>query len=166
MAALLLLSGLMIAQAPLVSVESLSETVVDSLVAHIPTGRPLALDVMGESSMHGLLWELTDALIARGDTVLVDVAPGAMLAQVRHSTQRETTGGNSLLARTLREITTHQIGLRVIDADTGAVTSVYDFELRTEKPLRDELQTMRWYDPVAMSLVLGGMIYLFYYGSE
>ncbi len=164
--ALCLMTGILAAQAPLVPADSLAQRAAICLVAEIPADRNIALDVQTGEMWEELRFEMTRLLLGRDETLLAEPASGTLVAQVTRQTSARQLGSNSLFSRTLREETTHRFRLRLIEKDSGTVIGVAACELRTSCPLTNELQTMRWYDPVLISAILGGLIYLFYYGSE
>ena len=156
----------LLAQATPVPADSLVQHAVECLLEQVPAGQDVALDVQAAEWTGQLQQFLTQGLLGRGQTVRTEPAPGMLLVQVRYDRTSQQKGSNSLLGRTLREETTHRFRLQVVDAGSQSVQSVACCELMTTQKLTDELQTMRWYDPVLISAILGGLIYLFYYGSE
>ncbi|GEM_PF-3101233 len=161
----LCMAALAMAQAPLVPADSLADRAAELLAQAVPASGALYLDVQTGPLTDALDGRLTELLLQRGQTLLTAPDGNCLIVQVRSSETVSQHGANTLFSRTLRQETAYRFSLRLVRNETIAQAGSY--ELRTQVPLvSGELVTMRWYDPFLASTVLGGLIYLFYYGSD
>lgn len=155
---LLMGSTLMASETPIVDTADIPALAADSLSADLPEQGRVSLMVL--SSDFGLLLEqqIGAILLQRGVEIVPD---GETHLNVQHTKSADFLEQPGLLGTRKIPVLRHDINLRV--TQQGKVTAYRYVSFFTES---GSAYTSSWFDPVLVSIIIGGLIYLFYYGSD
>jgi hypothetical protein len=139
-----------------------ADSVAAIATAMLPAGQPVYLEVTSDEWSTLLSDRLKTRILAGGLRLLNRESADGVILQLDCST--ESVKRKSLLDLSGDHVR-HRFSIQVTDSATGQILSwkTHDWVESTDDARSDHL---RWYDPILVSAVIGGLVYLFYFGAK
>ena len=108
-------------------------------------------------------WILKDELLKKQFTILEGMQENSQILKIDYQTERNVRKVKKFIFRRKQFVQIHRFSLQT----TGQDGRINDFRtLEFEVIDLEAKKGMNWYDPIMISTVIGGLIYLFYYGNN
>jgi len=124
----------------------------------------LSLQVSADNLTEDIVWLLKKELLLKKVRVTESSGNNTIKANIQYKLERnKTKSGKFIFRKTVRE-KIHKFSLELTDSE-GTLLAIETFTYVTIDKERGETES-RWYDPILITAITGGLIYLFYYGSN
>jgi hypothetical protein len=131
-------------------------------MAQLPADRSVFLEINAEDWTPVLTDRLKTRLLAGGYLLLTRDASDGVTLSVGCSSEAVPRKGPLDVSRSRLH---HRFTLQVTDNATGQILS-YQTRDYIEIVSDNDSDHLRWYDPVLVTAVVGGLVYLFYFGAK
>ncbi|MCD4651832.1 MAG: hypothetical protein K8S56_08620 [Candidatus Cloacimonetes bacterium] len=145
--------------------EDIPQEVFQQLSGFIPADKPVFLQVDAGEFTAPLRIRLKEYLIRQQYIVVSTPNENSATCEISYNSVSQVKGSRGLLtdSRYLRNKHTFNLEIRFHQQ----ITAFHSLKLYTRNPVNAEGEfRMHWYDPVVILTVIGGLIYLFYYGGN
>ncbi len=130
---------------------------IEVLDIDIPQQRQLSLQIDAGPYTDALYTKLTEYFLQSDVQVLNRAMPECLVLRVMF-TGIEFPGG--------RDVDVAGFTLELSENDTSRILDIQSIKLDVAKSENSDDSTMHWYDPVIITSIVGGLLYIFYYGNQ
>lgn len=124
----------------------------------LPTEKPLYINHNTYDFDQRLIQDFKAGLFNRNHTILERVSEGVYLLDLNYKLNRSAA----------ESLSTHRFIYKLTDSENAKIIDYKIFEYEFFQPQqRDSFSyRMQWYDPVIVTALVGGLVYMFYYGNK
>ncbi len=156
----LLLFGQLIAADPVDvnDTDAVAARLIEVMDIGIPDGDALYLDIDGGPFTEAIYEQLAKHFMQSGVTVLNRATDDCLVLQIRHI-------GFDFADDEAADTIKFMVDLS--GNDTGELLSISSVSFEVANAVdEEESSEMSWYDPIIITTIVGGLIYVFYYGNQ
>ncbi len=148
-----------------ISTENLFEIFLNDIKTRIPEDITIHLEI-NENEYSSQIESTLMKFLLENHHIVVENAENAFLLKINYTESIKQIGKHKFLTNNKKLQINHNFKFSLINPNS----EIIDYELLTYKSLSSIKKTiineMKWYDPIMISTIVGGLIYLFYYGNK
>jgi hypothetical protein len=144
--------------------KQVQETIVNQFYQQLPSQLPVVLTLDVDEYEISLAGMLKSRLIEDGYQLYAEISEEHYDIVLKNERRFRREKGGFFLVPRHYYITTHLFSYEVIHYPSKKTITFDTCEVETR--IREKSTEMRWYDPILVSAVVGGLAYLFYFGNK
>ena len=140
--------------------EEIIENITEKLVQMIDNKPEIYLQINTDEFSRELNWVLKEKCFKKNISI-TENRTNVLSLEVNYIREEKKKEIKRLIFKTQRNFTEHKFM-----AQLKRDNEIIDFKTFTYAGNKQTEKEMKWYDPIIVSSIIGGLVYLFYYGNQ